>query len=46
MLNMWLMWVSPNIQIFYTLELNNIKTRFSGKIIFLDKHIAEICRNI
>ena len=34
------MWVSPDIHIFYTLKLNNVKTPFSGKIVFLDNHIA------
>ena len=29
------MWVSPDIQIFYTLKLNNVKTPFSGKMVYL-----------
>ena len=33
------MWVSPDIQTFYTLDLN-VKNPFSGKFVVLDNNIA------
>ena len=34
------MWNSHDIQVIYTLKLNNVKTPFSGKMLSLDNHTA------
>ena len=43
MLSRWYMWVSTDIQIFYTLKLNNVHTPFSGKMVFFRwPHCSEL----